>query len=326
MKISVVIPVYNAEVYIERTIKSIILQNIEEMEIIIVNDGSNDKTIKIIQKYAKVDKRIKIISQLNNGVSSARNKGIENATGDYIFFMDADDILVEDTLNDLLYNAEKNKADILIGDIKIIKNEKKIKIDNESIKLKYFSKKEVIQNFLRDTSEFNSYSACAKLYSKKIYAHLKFEEKRNSNEDRYYFFQAICKSKLIVYENRIVYLYEKHKNSLSTSKVDIRILDNIYFADKIFEYVNKKERWALNFAIYNQILTYMMVYRNFYRDKDAIKKYKYELINLRKKILDFSYNDELSISKKIELFIIRYFNYLYYFIIKVFDKIKNLVG
>ncbi|PIC63990.1 hypothetical protein CSV79_08705 [Sporosarcina sp. P13] len=113
IKVSVVIPVYNLEQYIERCIKSVINQNLKEIEIIIVNDGSSDNSAKIINKYQKEDYRIIAINQENSGVSSARNRGIEIATGEYITFVDGDDYINNTTLEEMYSIAESEKNDLV---------------------------------------------------------------------------------------------------------------------------------------------------------------------------------------------------------------------
>lgn len=102
IKISIIIPVYNGEKTIERCINSIINNNYENIEIIVINDGSNDRTLEILEKIKKVEKRLKVISQKNSGVSAARNLGIKNSTGDYIYFMDADDYIEENCIKTVM--------------------------------------------------------------------------------------------------------------------------------------------------------------------------------------------------------------------------------
>lgn len=92
-KVSVIVPIYNAEKYISECIESITCQTYKNLEIILINDGSLDNSIKICKQYAKNDDRIKLIDVENHGVSYARNKGIEEATGEYIIFIDSDDII-----------------------------------------------------------------------------------------------------------------------------------------------------------------------------------------------------------------------------------------
>ena len=102
-KVSVVIPVYNVELYVGDAVRSIMNQSLKEIEIIIVNDGSSDQSLDIVTELAREDSRIQIISNANQGLSVARNLGIYRATGKYILFFDSDDFLEEDAL-ELCYN------------------------------------------------------------------------------------------------------------------------------------------------------------------------------------------------------------------------------
>ena len=97
-KISVIIPVYNGEKYIERCVLSVVNQTYKNIEIMVIDDGSSDRTAEIIDDMRYEDKRIKVVKKKNEGVSSARNCGIEKSTGDYIMFVDADDYIEKDYL------------------------------------------------------------------------------------------------------------------------------------------------------------------------------------------------------------------------------------
>ena len=111
-KITVIIPMYNTEEYIERCIKSAINQTYKNLEIIIVNDGSTDNSLQICERLKKEDDRIKIINQENKGVSGARNTGLEAATGEYIGFIDSDDFLEENMYEKLMGYIEEYDADL----------------------------------------------------------------------------------------------------------------------------------------------------------------------------------------------------------------------
>lgn len=111
--ISVIIPVYNTEKYLERCLQSVLRQTYSNTEIICVNDGSTDNSGDILEKYASADKRIKIIKQKNQGQSAARNIAMQKANGDYIFFVDADDFIHPQTLEILLTAAIKENASIV---------------------------------------------------------------------------------------------------------------------------------------------------------------------------------------------------------------------
>ena len=324
-KVSIIIPVYNAEKYIGRTIDSILNQSETDFEIIAVNDGSTDKSYNIMKKLAQKDKRIKIYTKTNEGVSATRNYGIKKATGKYLLFVDADDMLTENGLHNLCEIAKKYNADITIGNSKVIDlNGKTIK-SHENGKIYQQNRKELLTTFFKDNGDFDSQSVWAKLFARDICNELRFADNQNSNEDRYYFFQEICNSKKIVLLNRDVYIYEKHFNSLSTSKVDKRIFSNIKFAEQMSSYVKKYEPWATDLSLYNLLVTSLMVYRNFYRDKQAINKYHKELVILRKKILKIYKDNYIKIGfmRKLELFIVKYMKYIYYYFIRLVDIVRS---
>ena len=116
-KVSIIAPMYNVEEYLEKCIDSIVNQTLEEIEIILVDDGSPDNSGKIAEKYAKNDYRIKVIHKKNGGVSAARNDGLKIATGEYVLFCDADDWLDNKCCEVLYKNAKENNSDISIGDV-----------------------------------------------------------------------------------------------------------------------------------------------------------------------------------------------------------------
>lgn len=126
--VSIIIPAYNAEKHIEQCIDSIISQTYKNIEVIIVNDGSTDNTLAICEKYAKEDKRIKIVKKKNEGVSKARNDGIKIATGKYIMFIDSDDYIDDDYIEIMRKNIVEKKADLVISNYTRDKNGVKEKI------------------------------------------------------------------------------------------------------------------------------------------------------------------------------------------------------
>lgn len=114
IKVSVIIPVYNAEKYLRQCLDSVLSQSLKEIEIICVDDGSADKSRDILREYATADERLKIMTQENRGPGAARNSGMEAAAGRYIMFLDADDWFEPDMLSDLYETAERNSADITV--------------------------------------------------------------------------------------------------------------------------------------------------------------------------------------------------------------------
>ena len=113
--ISFIIPVYNGEKYLRECLDSILGQSFRDMEVIMVNDGSLDHSQEIMEEYATKDQRIRVFSQKNKGVSAARNLGLDRAKGEYIFFLDCDDILLEGAVEVIYRKAVETEADLVVG-------------------------------------------------------------------------------------------------------------------------------------------------------------------------------------------------------------------
>ncbi len=124
-KVSIIVPVYNSEKFLDKCLNSLMAQTLKEIEIICVNDGSTDNSLKILQNYAQKDERVKIISQENKGLSAARNTALKTAIGKYIGFLDSDDFFASDFLEKLYFSAEKENADVAVSNIIRINKEKK---------------------------------------------------------------------------------------------------------------------------------------------------------------------------------------------------------
>lgn len=125
--VSIIVPVYNAERYLKRCIQSLLNQTYEKVEIILVDDGSKDNSLRICDEYASSEKRIKVIHKKNGGVSSARNAGLNIAKGEYIQFVDSDDWTESDFTSSLVSTMEKEKADLVISGAVFVKNENVIR-------------------------------------------------------------------------------------------------------------------------------------------------------------------------------------------------------
>lgn len=134
-KVSIVIPVYNAELYISRCLDSIINQTYTDLEIICVNDGSKDNSLQILKKYQEKDERIFVIDKENAGVSEARNDAIKRSSGQYITFVDSDDWLEKDAI-ELMYKALiENNADVVRSNYYINKNENESFINDKKTRV-----------------------------------------------------------------------------------------------------------------------------------------------------------------------------------------------
>lgn len=128
-KVSIIIPVYNTADFVREAIESILNQTLQDLEVIAVNDGSTDGTLEILQSIASEDSRVKVLSQKNQGQSIARNEGIKIASGKYLYFMDSDDFLKKEALQNCLEKCEQNKLDFLFFDADILNKESDLYMD-----------------------------------------------------------------------------------------------------------------------------------------------------------------------------------------------------
>jgi glycosyltransferase involved in cell wall biosynthesis len=137
---SIVIPVYNVEDYLNQCVDSILIQNFTDFEVILVNDGSTDSSLDICINYKKKDNRIKVVNKTNGGLSDARNRGLSEATGEYIIFVDSDDFWIgNETLSDLALVLKKQSFDIILHEESRYFSKKKIECKNNQSRLEYSS-------------------------------------------------------------------------------------------------------------------------------------------------------------------------------------------
>ena len=222
-KISVIVPVYNVEVYLRKCLDSLINQTLQDIEIICVNDGSTDNSLDILLEYSQKDSRIKIISQENKGVSEARNTAINIAKGEYLSMVDPDD-WVENNMLEVMYNkAVKENADIVEYDLfehrdLVIDSKKvrKLKIKcNPLIKMKIMHG--LTYNWQDIKSDiFNIRAYCwNKLYKTNLIKNKILFEGR-AGEDYYFCLEAFLTANKICYTNKKLYHYVKNPTSLSS--------------------------------------------------------------------------------------------------------------
>lgn len=200
MKLSIVVPIYNAQAYLCECIDSILAQTFTDFELILVNDGSNDKSLSIANDYAKKEKRIKVIDKENGGVSSARNVGIENSSGKYIGFVDSDDYIEPTMYDDLINAIEQNDADIAICSVDIPNSSHTYGQEYPKGVFTFENaSKEWKQKYFGGNIETFSVN---KLYKRKIFDEIKFPE-------------------FPIMEDRLLwcYIFQKHYRFISIDKV-----------------------------------------------------------------------------------------------------------
>lgn len=236
--VSVIVPIYNNEKTLKRCIESICNQKYSNIEIILINDGSVDNSIEICKKYEEKDDRVHLYSQKNQGVSSARNLGISNSNGKYIFFIDADDTIEFETIEMLIKVTKKNNNDkILVGtNFKII-SKNKYKLCNYGNVV--YNKEEIIKGFLQG----NIYGVIWNyLFARDIIMNIKFDTNTSYLEDTIFFINYINKIEKVQYteSNNSYYNYYNNLESITNNseKVFKNIYDFIYSLDEIDKITN----------------------------------------------------------------------------------------
>lgn len=229
--VSVIIPAYNIEDYIGRCLDSIISQTYKNLEIIVVDDGSRDHTGEILDNYAKKDRRIKVIHKENGGVSSARNKGIEAAEGDYIGFIDGDDLIESEMYKTLVDLLEEENADIAHCGYQMVFPDR-IDYYHNTGKKKIQTTEEGLKDLL--SGEMIEPGLVNKLYKKELIKNCRLDETVKINEDLLMNYQLFKLSQKSVYYDITPYSYMIRSrsatgaNSLITKREDaLRVLNQI---------------------------------------------------------------------------------------------------
>lgn len=232
MRISIIIPVYNKNKYLNSIFDQIIRQSFSDFECVIVDDGSTDGSEKICDAYAEKDDRFKVFHIPNGGVSHARNVGLENAKGDYITFIDADDEISHNYLENLICCIEKSGADMVISGHQKFWENNSDKVENcppvlnGTVRLK-----DILDSFAsvqKNTGIFGW--CCSKIFPNTLVADIRFDETLRLAEDFDFYLKIYKKVKLIHFDNKCLYRYRQEAENSSVITLD----ENIdYFAQLI---------------------------------------------------------------------------------------------
>lgn len=241
VKISVIVPVYNAEKYLRESIDSIVNQGLDDIEIICIDDGSTDNSLDILNEYADIDSRIKIISQKNSGAGASRNLGLEHATGEYIYFIDSDDYLDLNALEELYNVACEKSIDFVMLKVKNFNEETGEVIDDDYYNMPYLKN--------RVGSDVFSYSDVSKMaldlcvcppgnfFKREFVRDIRFPEGLLF-EDNVFFTEAIFKADRICFHDRFLYNRRKRSDS-TTGKLSVRSLDTIEITNMLLDLCDK---------------------------------------------------------------------------------------
>ncbi len=302
--VSVVVPIYNVENYLKRCVDSILEQSYNKIEIILVDDGSTDTCPKICDEYKALDNRIIVIHKTNGGLSDARNAGIEIATGEFFIFVDSDDYITKNTIENMVFSCLNNMCDIAICNM--------IRFYDDGTKEPFYypTSEELVYTGDEKYNTLNQPSACNKLFKSYLFNCIRFP-KGKYYEDTFVYHELLFKAKGVVLTGTDDYWYFLRKNS---------ILGEQRYTEKYFDFIEAvynrasflKKNNVIEFAKEAFLSLYAAMYNiqkcvicnkeNEYKFSIAYKQYN-EMYSLF--VSNSSYRFE--IKQKIRFLFLRYF-------------------
>lgn len=318
-KITVIIPVYNVEKYLEKCVKSIINQTYTNLEIILVNDGSTDKSGIICEELSKSDHRINTFKIDNSGVSFARNFGIDKSTGDYIVFVDSDDYVSDNMIELLYYNLTKNDADLSVGRVEHVYDlieSKATSFNINEINSVVWNSKEALREFMN--TKKTSFFPVAKMFKKSLLNGFRFNLNYKLAEDAMFISEFLLENdKRIVFFDYPIYFYFHRENSATTT-VNSNVFDTIKVYSEILPKIEKKYPDLKDEILNRKYWSYFTVLDKIIFDRT---KYANEVKNIRKEILKGFFtimkDSNFRLNRKISLIALLFSINLYEFLVKL---------
>jgi glycosyltransferase involved in cell wall biosynthesis len=242
-QISVIIPVYNTEKYLREAVDSILNQTFRDIEVIAINDGSTDNCLDILNEYAQKDNRVKVFSQKNSGQATARNFGIDNSNGKYIYFFDSDDILVSTALEETYNKCEKDNLDFCFFDAEVFYDDIKYNLYYDYYRCHLLEDKIYngvdITNLLLDLNKFRA-SPCLYLTKRDYWKQLNIYFDSIIHEDELFSSLLYLQAERVSFVNKTFFRRRVRSSSTVTSAYSEKNLYAYFFTvDKLLDFSNK---------------------------------------------------------------------------------------
>ncbi|AZA78284.1 glycosyltransferase family 2 protein [Chryseobacterium sp. G0186] len=276
-RISIIVPVYNVENYLAKCLDSLVNQSHKNIEVIVVDDGSEDRSSEIIRSYAqKYSEKIKAFTKQNGGLSDARNYGIDHATGDYIGFVDSDDYVTETMFEEMLFLAEKHQTKMVVCNIQKVNENNQV--TQKLTQMPNMHEKINLEDHFSVFSDL-SYFACNKLFKKELFEQRRFKKGAHF-EDIQLIPQLLLECETIAQTQSFHYQYLERTDSITKTHTEkgLDILKAVQDVEDIFSesrYSHKKKELK-NFQIFEGVysfLAYLAFVKNeemFYRMSDQL--------------------------------------------------------
>lgn len=306
--ISVIVPVYNVAVYLNECIESLLNQTLEDFELILVDDGSTDGSSAICDDFERLDKRVKVYHGVNNGLSAARNRGLKEARGNYLAFVDSDDYVAKTYLQQLYMAIKINKADVsMCGFYGVFKEGLTNDSESRISEMKY-RKNEFLEKVYTFPGFYNP--VWNKLYKKEIFNELYFTEGVR-NEDSYLIRDIVMKCDLIYTFPEPLYFYRRRKGSLMNSNQEVLLEGELNWLSKDIAILNEYNHKLYILAL--KLYCNKIIDNYFFLPKTSKKLYQSKMRNSLKTLLK---DDKLMLKQKIK-FGICYLN------ISIYNKLNK---
>lgn len=285
-EISIIVPVYNTERFVSKCIESILGQTFEDFELILIDDGSTDQSGDICDKYATKDSRVKVIHQKNTGVSAARNRGLDVAQGNYLYFVDSDDYLESNALEIIYpYFFDSDIDMVCFGFQYRDENYNLIRLNEYTQKV--LIREELIEEFFKSPNRLNG-SCWNKIFRKEKISALRFDETVSYSEDWIFLFEAIycCRQGITI----PYCLYNVIEREDSTTRKNV--INGMYNIVLGFERLYRKvldTNKSLESLALNKLIDSIILYIRFIKHEAGLKKIRYHKYTFLLKMKTFKY-------------------------------------
>ena len=283
--ISIIVPFHNVEKYLERSLDSIVGQTYENLEIILVNDGSTDNSLEICERYAKYDDRIKIVNIEHGGVSAARNAGLDAVTGEYIGFVDSDDYIVEDMYMELYNALNQNNCDMATCNFYRVYGDDYLVDYNSPEEVVILNTKEAVKSVLLE-KEMKVY-LWTRLCSKKVFDNIRFPEGRDY-EDADVSIKVLENVDSIIFLNKFFYYYINRDDSIDNNYDKKNVKDSMEIGYLRYKYV--KENYS-DLLLYNVASMISRLYYTYTGAEESELLKDYNMLDDYKDIIEELNND-----------------------------------
>ncbi len=272
-KVSIVVPVYNVERYLQQCVESLIHQTYTDLEILLVDDGSTDQSGQMCDEYAEKDERIKVIHQQNAGAANAKNAGIDAATGEYLTFIDSDDYVDLDWVACMVETLENNHTDLVECGLDQVYKDRVCPVDGFEDGNGYFATVDYLKIYFQ---KWTNSLFCNKLFKRTLTDGIRFRTERRCIDDEYYTYKILCNASSVFRIGRALYHYRQRRSSAVQSPQN-----KLQITDDALEIMIERYEWIVKripelkhvFLEHDIDFLLYFCYQGTY-DKDLVKKYR----------------------------------------------------